>query len=738
MGERIEYFCFLPYNDTRVKNEPFIEISSNPSKLEKVMKRDKIQIAFHKKLIVFYISLLLLAIVVIGVASHMVARTALTRRGEEILENGVYQALMLVDAQQARVEAGVIDKSTAMEEIKAQLMGPMQEDGTRLLNSQINLGEHGYFIIYDTVGNEVMHPTIEGDNVWQVKDLNDDQRFIVQEQIQLALDDGGIMYYNWTLPNSEQVAPKISFGRYDPEWEWIVVATAYKMDFNSEADDILTIMLVLGVFLVLGLTFIISRYILRVTDPIVAVADGMEDVAKGEFITINPVHSKDEIEMLVDGYNDMITNLAYTKKDLEIKTNRITYLAYHDDLTGLPNFHGMKKFVDDYIASDNMEAYLIQTNIIGLKVINAMMGYEQGNNLLKNIGQFFNVETHDYFVARTSSNEFSLWIVRERGEEIKDFIGELRSEVKEYVTEEGFGQLALDINASAVLYPLHGESFDELYEKATIAMKKAKDEKAAGFAFYNDDLKESIEDELVMRKLLDVALANKEICAYYQEKVDYTNSKIVGVEALARWISSEIGFVSPATFIPAIHALGMTNEFNRYMFQRVLSEYDQLVAKYGTGISVSVNITPSTFMEESFVPQLAKVMTQYGIPHNVLILELTEDIFMSDEKSISSVTDQLHELGVKISIDDFGTGYSSLSYLTRINLDEMKIDKGFIDQILDDPKAYKLFKVMCNIAEIYGYDIVAEGVETMEQLELIKGTSLRVIQGYLFSKPAPL
>jgi EAL domain-containing protein (putative c-di-GMP-specific phosphodiesterase class I) len=237
---------------------------------------------------------------------------------------------------------------------------------------------------------------------------------------------------------------------------------------------------------------------------------------------------------------------------------------------------------------------------------------------------------------------------------------------------------------------------------------------------------------------LHKALKNHEITVYYQSKINFETKKVVGVEALARWKSEELGFVPPNIFIPAITKLNLMNEFGSYMIDQVLGSYKKIQKKYGEDVSVSINISPANFMDSKFYSRLKETVLHYQVPPEKVILEITEDVFISDYDGICDIITKVHNLGIRVSIDDFGTGYSSLNYLTNMNFDEMKIDKSFIDQIIDDEKVFKLFQILCNIAEVYGYDIVAEGVETKKQLEKIKETSLKVIQGYLFSKPEPL
>jgi len=690
----------------------------------------------QKKLIQNFIAMLVLGTITIGAVSFMTARNALNQKGEIILKNSVIQAIQLIQAEQAQVESGVKSLDSAQEYIKATLLSPLNPNGTRDLHNHVNLGENGYFIVYDLKGVEIMHPTLEGKNVWNVRDMANKDTFLVQEQIAIARKGGGFFSYSWLLPHSDKVGKKISYSAYEPDWGWVVVATAYKQDFNRDARMILLYILSLTIGIVGTVGIIGVRSVKKIVKPIFTIVGGLEKVAQGEYELIKQTESEDEIAYLVDGYNGMILALREARENIENKNRKLEYLAYFDELTGLHNRYGLNQQVNSRIRNANATGYLVQLDIAGLKVINSTMGFQQGDRVLKLIAEHHKVHHGGINqIARTSSNEFTLWIENNQKETVKEIVYGFRDTLKSSIKAEVSGA---GIDFHMAMCAQETGDFDELYEKTTMAMKVAKESNDFNIHIYQDDMREQIENELLMSRHLSNAIMDNEIVPHYQSKIDYSTMTCTGVEALARWCSEELGVISPGIFIPAIARLNLTDQFTRYLLDRVLGDYRKLCVKYGEGITVSVNISPLSFLAQGFVEYVDSMLSKHAMVADRLILEITEDVLISDHRAVSATIQQLHQIGVKISIDDFGTGYSSLNYLVNIDFDEMKIDKSFIHQMEKDPKAFHLLKIICDIAELHQYSLVAEGVETTAQLDLIKNTPLRIIQGYLFSKPEAL
>lgn len=256
-------------------------------------------------------SLLLLAIpsLIIGTVGYVTAKNSLNELGQTNLKNGVEMAIQMIDSLDQEVKAGNVSIEEAQERVKTYLIGPKIGDGKREIHTPIDIGENGYFLVYDEQGLEVAHPTIEGENVWETKDV--DGNLIVQEQIKVGKAGGGFYSYKWALPNDpDKVAEKITYSELEPNWGWIVSAGTYKKDFNAGATRLLTLLgITLGVALLIGsiITYLFSKHL---ADPIIAITNQVNEVAEGNLsIEIKEMKRKDEIGSLVTGFSLMITSL---------------------------------------------------------------------------------------------------------------------------------------------------------------------------------------------------------------------------------------------------------------------------------------------------------------------------------------------------------------------------------------------------------------------------------------------
>ena len=198
-----------------------------------------IKLSFNKKLIAAIMVILFLSTASVGIVGYFIARESLDKKGEIILKNSVVQAIQLIDTNYELFESGVIEEEEAKEKIRQMLHGNKNEDGTRKLNTKINIGKNGYIMIFHESGEMFMHPTLEGENVLNVVDYGDEDHYLVKEQIKKALNGGGYVTYYWVYPHSENIGKKISYSMFYPKWKWIVTATSYKNDFNAEANKIL-------------------------------------------------------------------------------------------------------------------------------------------------------------------------------------------------------------------------------------------------------------------------------------------------------------------------------------------------------------------------------------------------------------------------------------------------------------------------------------------------------------------
>lgn len=256
-------------------------------------------------------SLFLLAIpsLIIGIVGYVTAKDSLNELGQTNLKNGVEMAIQMIDSLERDVDAGNLSLEEAQERVKTYLIGKKGNDGKRSIESPVDLGKNGYFIVYDEKGLEVAHPTIEGQNVWDVKDT--DGNLIVQDQIEIGKSGGGFYSYKWTLPNGDtEVAEKITYSKQEPNWGWIVSAGTYKMDFNAPANQLLiSLSITLGIALLIGsiVTYLFSKHL---ADPILSITNHVKQVADGNLsIESNDLKRNDEIGQLAAGFNAMVGSL---------------------------------------------------------------------------------------------------------------------------------------------------------------------------------------------------------------------------------------------------------------------------------------------------------------------------------------------------------------------------------------------------------------------------------------------
>jgi methyl-accepting chemotaxis protein len=275
------------------------------------------------KLISMMLILLIVPSLIIGAVGYQKAKTNMDDLGRTTLKNGVEMALQLIDAINMEVKSGHLSLEEAQKRIKVYLIGEMQSDGKRKRTSPVDLGEHGYFIVYDEKGLEVAHPTIEGQNMWEAKDA--DGKLLVQEQIHSALNGGGFTSYKWKLPNDEKkVANKITYNKQDPNWGWIISAGTYEMDFNKGSNSLLYLLAVTLVSAIILGTLISLFFANRIAAPIISITKQVKQVAEGN-LAIDRIQLKrnDEIGELVSGFNSMITGLRTLIGKVEISIRAI-------------------------------------------------------------------------------------------------------------------------------------------------------------------------------------------------------------------------------------------------------------------------------------------------------------------------------------------------------------------------------------------------------------------------------
>jgi len=418
--------------------------------------------------------------------------------------------------------------------------------------------------------------------------------------------------------------------------------------------------------------------------------------------------------------------------------NDIERLAYYDSLTMLPNRRLLMMKANSMIANaqraqSSMAVLFIDIN--RFKQVNDSLGHAAGDLLLCEIAKRLqsSVRGND-FVSRLSGDEFVIILSPSSAEQAIAFSERMINKLSAPLMVDDV-KLVPSASIGIGIYPDHGNDIHALLLHADQAMYKAKSAGRQAIEVFDPVVNPSTDDELTLSLALRDALESNQLTLHYQPQIWLDENTLHGVEALARWSHPQLGNIPPDRFIPLARDAGLMPELNQW----VLTEACRQMAQWrDAGIVVprmSVNIFPVAFRDRAIIDLIQSLLTQHALLPSCLTLEVTEDFILDATDNVISVITEVRQLGVSLSIDDFGTGYSSLSYLLRLPVDAIKLDKSFIDDIENSESAKTLAQSIAGICKSLQLNIVAEGVETDAQLEILRGLEYQIAQGYCFSRP---
>ncbi|MBM7560781.1 EAL domain-containing protein [Fusibacter tunisiensis] len=696
------------------------------------MIRRAIKVTLNSKLIIYTLLLLLSTGLFIGVPSYRIAKHSLEEKGHTILMNGVHSAIHLMAEKNRAVQAGTLTLEEAQESVKVTLMGPKNTDGTREITSNFNFGENGYYIIYTIDGREVLHPTLEGLYVYNEVDKNPKTNspfYLVRDKIEKAQSGGGFTTYTWTYPYSDKLGEKIAYSEIFEEWGWVVSAGTYISDFNQEATPILQLTLFLIGFSVLAGILLSGHYIASFAKPIMSLERAMKAAEYGDLNKVKTIKRKDEIGRLLTGFNHMIEAMRASKIQVE-------NFAYYDSVTGLPNRNKLIMETEYMKESANQKTYLLLIDIKDFGILNSLHGIGYGDKILGELGRV--LKTLSYACYRVSGNTFAIWLKSEHTAQIQEQFSEIIEGIEDRMNNAVFAN-KIEFFVSGTTSMFLNETVEGYIKRASLAMQYAKANSIINeVVFYSDEMERILQHETELKEAFSQDMYTDSVFMAYQPIVDSTTGLPVGVEALARWTSSTFGNISPGIFIPLATKHNLMIEFSQVILVKIFNDFDAIKKKFGASVYCSINISPIMFLHREFLVYFKDQLALHNVMPEDIVLEITEDVFITDLKQVRRIMDQLKRMGVRIALDDFGSGYSSMNYLKNLEFDLIKIDKMFIDEMHTDDKAHFMFKTIVSIAHAYGARIVAEGVEEKEQAELVRASGCHLIQGYYYHKPEAL
>ena len=509
-----------------------------------------------------------------------------------------------------------------------------------------------------------------------------------------------------------------------------MIDTVYRA--SSELDKLigmqktrLLILLASSLIIVLFLGMALAR---ELTKPLKLLVDATKKMKSGDYSVMVPLMHRDEIGELAETIDLM-------RKHVGEREDEILKLAYADSLTDLPNRALFDDRLNTSVARSRRKGEPFAVVILDMdrfKYINDVLGHESGDYVLKEVAMRLNTTLRPYdTVARLGGDEFALLLQDVTETEILTAVGRVASMFDEPVT---LNNQPIDIGCSIGIarYPEHGEDASTLLRRADMAMYSAKRSDTI-FAFYDPNCEEHREEHLSLLSEIKRAIEFDELQLFFQPKVTLGDSSVLSVETLLRWQHPHRGLIPPDEFIPFAERTGAIRLITRWLIAKAMIQARNW-ADQGLSIKMSVNISARDLLDSDFSNYVSKRLEENKVKPEMMCMEITESALMEDPLKAKRTVEELHRLGVSISIDDYGTGYSSLAYVKNLPVNELKIDREFIKNMINNKQDIAIVRSTIELGHNLGLKVVAEGIEREEEMQMLKEFGCDQAQGYLISK----
>lgn len=437
--------------------------------------------------------------------------------------------------------------------------------------------------------------------------------------------------------------------------------------------------------------------------------------------------------------NKVIVSIGMDITERKKYEEKISYLAYHDSLTGLPNRDKFANEIECLIESKNLDKFaIVFIDIDNFKYVNDTMGHIIGDELLKYIAvKLTSSLLEPDMAARLGGDEFGLLIRDFKNEEIlMKKLERLQNDLGN-TWHSGIREFFISMSMGAAIYPEDGCDGGALLKKSDIAMNVAKKEGKNKVLIYKENIHEDIMWHINMSNKLQKALDNKEFELYYQPQVELSTGKIVSLEVLVRWNNPTEGFIPPSDFIPVAEETGQIYVLEQRIFRNALIQKQKWEQDGFRDITMSLNLSSKTLISSMNFRFIESILSEFDVDYTKLVVEITETAAISNVELAIKRLNRLKSRGLKIALDDFGTGYSSITHLKQLPIDIIKLDKSYVGSVDDWRRDGSIIRFILSLAEDLNLTVVAEGIETSKQLEYLKSINCHLGQGYFISIPQP-
>jgi diguanylate cyclase (GGDEF)-like protein/PAS domain S-box-containing protein len=432
-----------------------------------------------------------------------------------------------------------------------------------------------------------------------------------------------------------------------------------------------------------------------------------------------------------------IRDITKKKQDQEL----ITHMAYHDGLTNLPNRRLFNEQFNSQLnkaKEHNKSLAILCLDMDRFKYINDSLGHYMGDRLIQEISnKLVELVGEENFVSRIGGDEFNILLPNSNRENAIEIAERIISGFKKPFNIENY-ELFITTSVGISVFPYDGEDSLTLMKNADAALYRAKEHGKNTYKIYHSGMNIHSYRSFILQNDLRKAIERKELTLYYQPRIDLETGKVNSAEALLRWNHPNWGLISPLEFIPLAEESGQIVEIGEWVLESACKQSEIWIKNGLPPIRIAVNFSPRQFLQKNLIDKIQEVLSKTSISSELLEIEITESTLMENEEAVINVLTQLREMGITISIDDFGTGYSSLSYLKRLPVNTIKIDKSFIQDLSNKiPSSVSFVTSLLSLGQSLNMSMIAEGVETEEQFNLLKGNNCKEIQGFLICPPVP-
>jgi len=497
-----------------------------------------------------------------------------------------------------------------------------------------------------------------------------------------------------------------------------------EIDLSFYEDDLrfLALFVLIPLFVITFIWIIVHKFVINPLELLRQFAYYQESIPKTFMLQ--------ELEVIRHSMVETFERIEKEKKELYA-------VARTDSLSGLANRNSLMEYLQRLITNSqrkHKEFAMLFLDLDHFKSVNDSLGHNVGDELLKKISTIIDdVLRSDDFVARVGGDEFVIILQNYTSLlELTNIVERIQNALKETFIIQA-NPISINSSIGIAFYPKDGASIVDLMKNSDIAMYEAKKNGRGQYHFFTEELNKRVQDSIALNKDMRDALLNDEYELFYQPKIDMQTDKIIGAEALIRWNSPSKGLVSPNSFIPLAEENGFIVELGEWIYNTAILQ-QKLFKEKGINTKISINLSSKQLLVDDFINKFTKCIEENGVHPSFIDIEITEYMFYKNNETNIKVLNAIHDYGITISLDDFGTGYSSLSYLKDFPIDSIKIDKSFIDDF--DKERNRVFvDTIVKMGQTLKMNVIAEGVETKEQLEYLKRIECNQYQGYYCSKP---